>query len=127
MTSEMEKEWMESEEYDRLMREIAEEEDEYKSALVRDNIHRARLDRFKDESTELTEWERTFHIIKLWICYVLGWGWEPKHGQYPDALCAVLIAHRPTYGGWEEDWIEVGHGFFRNWFYQLEHDSDWTM
>jgi hypothetical protein len=109
-------------------RECYEEEMAFRDAMVRENIHRARLQRFAHESNyTLTEWEKSFYIIKLYICYWLGWGWQKHHGEYPDDLCAVLVHHTKTYAGWEEHAITVGYGIFRNWFYDLKRDSEWNM
>ena len=85
-------------------------------------------ERFEFESNySLTEWEKSLYIIKLWICYMLNLGWRTSHGNYPETLCAVLIHHTKTYAGWEEEYIEVGHGLFKNWFYRHFSDSEWNM
>lgn len=70
---------------------------------------------------------RWFHVFKLFVCWLLRRHWHSGYGNHPDVIMTALIYHRPTYAGWEEQWIEVGEGVFRNWFYQVQHDSDWTM
>lgn len=87
------------------------------------------VERCKKESnyTDLTRLQRWGYVLKLFICFALKRHWKPCYGNYPDVVMTALIYHRPTYAGWEEEWIEVGHGLWKNWFYQLNRDSEWNM
>ncbi len=81
----------------------------------------------KDDNYALTRLERWGYVLKLLICYVLQLHPRDCHGSYPDAVQTALIHAAKTYGGWEADWMEVGEGWDRNWFYQLKHDSEWQL
>lgn len=71
--------------------------------------------------------DRMFHCAKAALCCLLQLERTKRHGRYPDTVVLGSFDHHQgstpdgTWYSWEE--VRVGAGFFRNWFFEIKHES----
>ena len=67
---------------------------------------------------------RWFYSLKCFACLLID---RTATESYYDHVEVATLYSNQLYAGWEAGWVQVGHGVFRNWFYEIVEDGDWNM
>lgn len=124
--------WESSNDAKKLRRDCIKAETAHYQRQCRIAIRMAFQQACKPEDDYRLNWfsRQVWYPIKLLICIWLQLHpQEEKHGKWycREGIDVATLHYSPTYAGWECDWVEVGRGVFRNWWFQIEHDSEWNM
>lgn len=120
-----------SPEYKQMQEDCWNEQSKQDRRLVRRGMWLAFVDACTDDDDKPNWFARhVWYPVKLNLCVILRLRpSEKRHGKsfQRDNVHVVTVHYAKLYAGWESDWLDVGRGVFRNWFYKLEHDGDWNM
>jgi hypothetical protein len=112
---------------DRCNAEIAADDLAHYRQQVLAGVRAAFRERAKcDDNWELGWLGRWWHTAKLAICVLLGRDNSPDD-SYGRGVEVAIYHYQDLYAGWESESIRVGHGVFRNWWFEIHRDGDWWM
>jgi hypothetical protein len=89
-----------------------------------------------DQEFHINRLERWFYTLKLCYCVLVGRTrikvykhFNNKNKSdlekfYPDVVTGAEIRSRYDGYSWDATWIEVGYGYFSNWWYRIEEDGE---
>ena len=73
---------------------------------------------------------RWFYTAKCLFCILFdrhrtynNSGIEP----YTPTIEIATFHYQKLYAGWEESFVQTGHGLLTNWWYEIIHDGEWEL
>lgn len=79
-----------------------------------------------EQDHQLNFLQRWLYSVKAIICVLINRDQSESRGTF-EGIGVARTHYAKLYAGWEEEWIQVGRGFFVNWWVSIEKDGEWEM